>query len=83
VKCDIFLKKWSGSFCVDISLRVLNRLASDNTITKPIIDRYIIISKVSNSKEISRPDTAMAENDTIVPVIQNAAWRVLEKVLNT
>ena len=53
------------------------------TIIKPIIDRYIIISNVSNSKEISRPETAIAENETIVPVIQNAAWMVLEKELNT
>tara|TARA_B110000977_G_scaffold123986_1_gene158950 strand:+ start:55 stop:291 length:237 start_codon:yes stop_codon:yes gene_type:complete len=53
------------------------------TIIKPIIDRYIIISNVSNSKEISRPETAIAENETIVPVIQNAARVVVEKDLIT
>ena len=42
-----------------------------------------MISNVSNSNEISRPETAIAENETIVPVIQNAAWMVLEKELNT
>ncbi|MBT3588140.1 MAG: hypothetical protein HN507_05770, partial [Flavobacteriaceae bacterium] len=60
---------------------VLNNLASNKTIINPIIERYIIISNVSNSKEISRPDTAIAENETIVPVIQMAAWIVVEKEL--
>jgi disulfide oxidoreductase YuzD len=63
--------------------RFLNRLESNNTISRPIIDRYIIISNVSNSNEISRPDTAIAENEMTVPVIQIADWIIGEKEINT
>ena len=79
----MFLKKWLDSFCVLISWRVLNNVANKSTIIKPIIERNNIISNVSSSKEISRPDTAIAENETTVPVIQKAACIAIGKDLTT
>lgn len=43
------------------------------TMPRPMIERYIISSKVSSSTATLRPEIAMDENATIAPSIQNAA----------
>ena len=85
--CDLGYRvslETSGAMPVDeVDPRVFKIVENRNTIINPINERYIIISNVSSSNDISRPETAIAEKDTIVPVIQITACNVLEKDLNT
>ena len=46
------------------------------TIRTPTMLRYIMISNVSSDDASSRPATAIAENEKMLPVIQKAAFSV-------